>query len=186
MAKLCASRLVFLDEFGCHRGMTRRFARAFLGERAIDYAPINYGDNISVIAAMRLDGIPTALSINGAVNGDIFLAFVRDLLVPTLRPGDTVIMDNLGAHRVAGVREAIESAKAHLLYLPPYSPDLNPIEQCISKLKAFLRSVAARTKEGLDQALAQAFDTVTQADILGWVEHAGYQTLAALPGGRLL
>jgi transposase len=181
MQQLCASRLVFLDEFGCHRGMTRRYARAFLGARALDYAPINYGDNISVIAAMRLDGIPTAMSIKGAVNGDIFLAFVRKFLVPTLRPGDTVVMDNLGAHRVTEVREVIEGANAHLLYLPPYSPDLNPIEQCISKLKGFLRSVAARTKEGLDQALAQAFDTVTRADILAWVKHAGYQTLPALP-----
>ena len=177
MKQLCASRIVFLDEFGCHRGMTRRYARAFLGERARDYAPLNYGDNISVITTMRLDGIPTALSIKGAVNGEIFVAFIRKFLAPSLKPGDIVVMDNLPAHKPDGIREAIEEVGAQLLYLPPYSPDLNPIEQCISKLKGFLRSVAAITKEGLDLALTQAFNSVSSQDIKGWVEHAGYLTL---------
>lgn len=181
MKQLCASRIVFLDEFGCHRGMTRRYARAFLGERARAYAPLNYGDNISVISAMRLDGIPTALSINGAVSGEVFLAFIQNFLVPTLKAGDVVVMDNLSSHKVEGIREAIERAGAQLLYLPPYSPDFNPIEQCISKLKGFLRSVAAMTKEGLDHALTQAFNSVSLQDIKGWVENAGYITLGVQP-----
>lgn len=174
---LCAHRLVFVDEFGCNRGMARRFARAFLGERAVAHAPINYGDNISVIAAMRHDGVTAAMSVPGAVDGDAFMAFVTKVLVPTLRPEDTVVLDNLGAHKMACVREAIEAAGASLLLLPPYSPDLNPIEQCISKIKHFLRSVAARTKEGLDQALIQALEMITHQDASNWVLHCGYEPL---------
>lgn len=152
-----------------------------MGERARAYAPLNYGKNVSIITTMRLDGIPATFSINGAIDGEIFLAFVRQFLAPALKTGDIVILDNLPAHKVEGIREAIEEVQAHLLYLPPYSPDLNPIEECISKVKNFLRSVAARTIEDLEQALIQAFDSVSQQDIKGWVNHAGYQTLTALP-----
>lgn len=168
---------MFVDEFGCNRGMARRYARAYLGERAVAYAPVNYGDNISVIAAMRHDGLTAAMSIPGATDGIAFLAFVNKVLVPTLQHDDIVVLDNLGAHKMQAVRNAIEAAGATLLLLPPYSPDLNPIEQCISKLKHYLRSVAARTKEGLDHALTQAFKTITSQDTDHWVRHSGYEPL---------
>jgi len=172
---------VFLDEFGCNRAMTRRYARAPKGKRAIGYAPVNYGENVSVVAAMRLDGLTASMQIEGAMTGDAFLAYVQQVLVPTLRPGDIVVMDNLGSHKVDGIAQAIRSAGAELRYLPPYSPDYNPIELCFSKIKTFLRKAEARTAEGLDHALTQAFQLVTLKDIRGWFKHAGYSLLTGLP-----
>lgn len=177
MRRICASRLVFLDEFGCNRGMTRRYARGPRGARVKGYAPINYGSNISVIASMRQDGVGAAMRVEGATNGAVFLAFLRRFLLPTLRNGDLVIMDNLAAHKVDGVEDILAEVGARPLYLPPYSPDYNPIELCISKLKGFLRSAAARTKEDLDQALTQAFDAISPQETNAWVKHCGYSLL---------
>lgn len=142
--------------------------------RAQGEAPANHGANISIIGAIRLEGVVAAMTIEGAVDGDVFLAFTQSLLAPELRPGDVVVMDNVQSHKVKGIREAIEAAGARLIYLPPYSPDLNPIEKCWSKVKHFLRSVGARTTEALYQALAEGLDMVTLADLLGWFKHCGY------------
>lgn len=169
--------MVFLDEFGCNAGMTRRYARAPKGKRVKGYAPINYGPNVSVLAAMRHDGITTAMRIPGPTTGEVFLAFLRQFLLPTLRPGDVVVMDNLSAHKVSGVQEVLAEAGARPYYLPPYSPDYNPIEMCFSKLKGILRAKAAETLEGLDQALTQAFNLISSQDTAGWVKHCGYGLL---------
>ena len=162
-----------------HCGMTRRFARAFRGERAVCAAPCNPGPNISVIGALGLEGLRAMLSIEGAINGAVLRVFLDELLVPQLQPGDVVFMDNLATHHSAWVREKIEAAQAQLIYLPSYSPDFSPIENCWSKLKTFLRAAAARTHEVLDQALTQAIKTVTLQDIEGWFQHCGYELMVA-------
>lgn len=167
-------RLVFLDETSTNSAMHRRYARSLRGSRAEGVAPVNYGDNISLVGAVRLDGVVTAMSLPGAFDGEAFLAFTTSFLAPELRPDDVVLMDNLGSHKVKGVREAIEAVGARLVYLPPYSPDLNPIEKCWSKVKHILRSIGARTKEGLHQAMAQALDLVTLKDLNGWFKHCGF------------
>lgn len=154
--------------------MTRRYARGLRGKRVRGYARINYGPNVSVVAAMRHDGISTAMRVHGATTGETFKAFLRHFLLPTLRPGDHVVMDNLAAHKVEGVAEILAEAGAKPLYLPPYSPDYNPIELCISKLKGILRAKAADTLEGLDQALAQAFRKISTQDTKAWVKHCDY------------
>lgn len=167
-------KLVFLDETSTNSAMYRRYSRSLRGTRADGSAPVNYGDNISLIGAIRLDGITTAMTLAGAVDGEAFMAFTEHMLAPALRPGDVVVMDNLAAHKVHGVREAIEAVGARLIYQPPYSPDLNPIEKCWSKVKHILRSIGARTKESLHQAMAQALDRITLSDLLGWFKYCGY------------
>lgn len=154
--------------------MTPRYARSLKGQRAHGYCPINYGPNVTVTGAIRLDGVVTALSMDGAMDGETFLAFTHQFLVPELRPGDVVVMDNLASHKVAGVVETIEAAGASVLYLPPYSPDYNPIEMCWSKVKEFLRTQATRTRESLERALAQGLDLVSFSDLIGWFKHCGY------------
>lgn len=154
--------------------MTRRYARSERGQRAVGSAPVNHGVNLTMIAALSLDGLGAMMTIEGATDGAVFLAYIEQVLAPTLQPGDVVIVDNLGAHKVDGVRQAIEACGARLLYLPPYSPDCNPIEQCWSKLKTALRSIGARTKQALDDAIAQVISLVTASDALAWFEHCGY------------
>jgi transposase len=163
-----------LDEFGCNTAMSRRFARALRGQRAHGHCPINYGPNVTVVGAIRLEGVVTAMSLEGAMDGEAFVAFTEGFLAGSLRPGDVVVMDNLASHKVEGVVEAIEAVGASVLYLPPYSPEYNPIEMCWSKVKAFLRAQAARTKESLDRALAQGLDLITFRDLIGWFKHCGY------------
>ena len=154
--------------------MTRRFARSLKGDRAHGSAPINWERNISVIGAIRLDGIVTTLSIEGAADGEVFGCWVEQMLGPELRPGDIVVMDNLSAHKSARVKQAIRAAKALPIYLPPYSPDLSPIEPCWSKIKTYLRAKAARDRERLEEALAEAIALVTSQDARGWFSHCGY------------
>jgi transposase len=175
MPLLEARRLIFVDEMGMHCGMTRLFARAFRGERAVCAAPCNPGPNISVIGALGFEGLRAMLSIEGAVNSTVLQVFLDELLVPQLQSGDVVFMDNLPTHRSAFVREKIEAAGAQLIYLPSYSPDFSPIENYWGKLKTFLRAAAARTQEVLDQALTQALKTVTLQDIAAWFRHCGYE-----------
>lgn len=174
ISSLDPRQLVFLDEFGCNTAMTRRYARSLKGSRAYGTCPVNYGPNVTVAGAIRLDGVVTAMRLEGAMDGEAFLAFTTHLLAPELRPGDVVVMDNLASHKVQGVAEAIEAVGASVLYLPPYSPDFNPIEMCWSKIKEFLRSQAARTRESLDHALAQGLDLVSFSDLVGWFKHCGY------------
>lgn len=166
--------LVFVDESGVNRAMARLFARAPRGKRALGSVPQNYGKNITMIGAMSLSGLVAVMTIDMATDGDIFKAYLEQVLVPALRPGQVVVMDNLSAHKVVGVRDLIESAGARLEYLPAYSPDLNPIEPCWSKLKALLRKAAARSYEALDHAISEALAVITASDAHGWFKHCGY------------
>jgi transposase len=165
---------VFVDESGANTKMTRLSGRALVGERLVSQVPHGHYQTSTLIAAVRLNGACAPWLFEGAMDGDLFLAWVRQGLGPTLQPNDLVIMDNLATHKVAGVREAIESAGARLLYLPPYSPDFNPIENMWSKIKQLLRSLSPRTTEELLQAAALAFAAVTPADCLGFFLHAKY------------
>ena len=166
--------LVFVDETGVNIAMARLYARAPKGERAYASAPVNKGKNVTVLGALSLAGIVEAMTIDGSADGQVISTFIEDVLVPTLRPGQTVIMDNLSAHKVEGIQDAIEAMGARLEYLPSYSPDLSPIEKCWSKVKAILRAKAARTRAYLDQAITEALDMITAQDARGWFAHCGY------------
>jgi len=154
--------------------MTRRCGRAPRGARLVASVPHGHWKTRTLLAAFRLDGITAPCVIDGAVNGAIFRAWVEQSLAPTLRPGDIVVMDNVRPHKVNGVREAVEATGAELRYLPPYSPDLNPIEQVFAKLKALLRKAAARTLDRLIAAIAAAVDAVPHQERLNFFAHAGY------------
>ena len=154
--------------------MTRFYGRAAPGERVFDSVPQNYGENISMLATLSLAGVTAPMTIAGAVDGVVFLAYVEQVLVPTLQKGDVVVMDNLGAHKVKGVSEAIEGCGAKLIYLPPYSPDLNPIEKCWSKIKTYLRAAKARTREALEKALQEVLRLITIEDAAGWFASCDY------------
>lgn len=167
-------RLKFLDEAGSNLAMTRLYGRAAPGERVVDNAPQNYGENITMLATLSLDGITAPMTGAGAVDGVVFRTYVEKVLAPTLSAGDIVIMDNLGAHKVSGVRELIEARGARVIYLPPYSPDLNPIEKCWSKIKTYLRAAKARTREALEKALKEALQLVSAKDAIGWFASCGY------------
>ena len=154
--------------------MTRFYARSPQGTRAYGSAPRNWGDNVSTLGALTLRGTLEPMCINGSTTGPVFLAFLKHFLVPQLWPGAVVVMDNLGAHKVKGVQEAIEAAGARLLYLSPYSADFNPIEMAWSKLKTFLRKTAARTTDALDQAIGEDWRAVSAQDAHGYFAHCGY------------
>jgi transposase len=165
---------VFLDETWTATNMVRRYGRAPCGQRLVGGAPHGHWQTSTFLAALRQDRITAPCVIDGAINGETFLAYVEQILVPTLAPGDIVIMDNLGSHKIAGVRQAIEAAGAKLLYLPPYSPDFNPIEQLFAKLKALLRKAAARTLEALINAIATALAAFTSGECANYFANAGY------------
>jgi transposase len=154
--------------------MTRLYGRAPKGERVVGTVPQNYGANVTMLAALGSHGVEAVMTVDGATDTEVFRAYVTQVLRPTLRPGDIVIMDNLRVHKAVGIREAIEQAGAQVVYLPPYSPDLSPIEPCWSKLKTALRTAKARTREALEQAIAQALATITVADAHSWFHHCGY------------
>jgi len=166
--------LVFIDETGAHCDLTRSYAWAPRDERAYGVVPRNRGAATSVIASLTVDGIGPSLTLRGGTTGAVFVSYVRDLLVPTLRAGQIVIVDNVGAHRPAVVRELIEAAGARLWYLPAYSPDFAPIEHAFSKCKAQLRRLEARTRPALEAAIATALVAITPADARGWFRHCGY------------
>lgn len=167
-------RFKFVDESGVNLAMARRFGRAPRGERVIGGVPRNYGANLTMIAALGLHGIEAVMTIEGATDAEVFHAYAERVLGPTLRPGDVVVLDNLSAHKMTAIREVIEGRGARLLYLPPYSPDLAPIEQAWSKIKTFLRTAKARTREALERAIQQALTTITAADAHGWFTYCGY------------
>lgn len=154
--------------------MTRRYGRAPRGERAHDSAPRNYGAHTSVIGAMGLRGLVAALTVEGAVDTEVFNAYAERVLGPRLRRGDVVVLDNLTAHRASRIEEVAAERGAQVLWLPPYSPDYSPIEQCWSKIKTYLRGAKARTRDQLEEALTAALGLVTKADIRGWFRHCGY------------
>ena len=167
-------RLKFLDEAGSNIAMTRLYGRAERGERVFDSVPQNYGENITMLACLSAEGLSAPMTVEGAVDGAVFKVYVEQVLAPTLLPGDVVIMDNLGAHKVKGIREAVEARGATIIYLPPYSPDLNPIEKCWSKIKTYLRAAKARTRQALEQALKEALLLVTEKDAQRWFASCGY------------
>ena len=176
------NHLIFLDESGVNLNMTRRYGRAIGKARVYDYVPLNTPRNTTLLSSIRIeDATMVHKEISGALNGVIFLEYIRNDLAPTLRQGDIVIMDNLRVHKVAGVRQAIEEKGASVLYLPPYSPDLNPIEMLWSKIKAFLREQKARDAAILLDKIQEAYSTISIQDILGWFSAAGYmQSFAEL------
>lgn len=174
MKGLDPQKLVFIDEAGCHTSMTRDHAWSPSGERAHGSVPRNRGVVTTMIGAMASDGVRAMMTIEGATDTEVFDAFVEQVLVPELREGDIVVLDNLGAHKPTRIRARIEAAGARMLFLPPYSPDLNPIELCWSKLKALLKSAAARTHEALDHAIAAALKRISVEDCRAWIRHCGY------------
>lgn len=165
---------VFIDETWVKSNMTRAYGRAPVSERLVDYVPHGHWLTTTFIGGLRVNGLTAPVVIDGPVNGDIFLVYVRDHLVPTLKPGDVVVMDNLSSHKVEGVREAIEEAGATLAYLPPYSPDLNPIEQAFSKLKALLRKFKERTTEALWVRVGKLISEFSPTECRNFLRHAGY------------
>ena len=174
LAQVRPEDLVFVDESGVNRGMTRLYARSPRGQRARGSAPRNYGPNVSVLAALSLAGPLASLHVEGSADGELFRLFVTEVLVPVLWPGAVVVWDNLSIHQAAGVREAIEAAGARLVCLPPYSPDLNPIEHAWSKFKSQLRKAAARTTKALHAALSEALAAISPSDAQGYFRHCGY------------
>lgn len=176
LTQLRPEDLVFVDESGIATTLTRRYARAPAGERAIGRVPAGHWTQLTILGGLSLAGLVACMSIEAATDREVFLAFVEHVLVPALKPGQVVILDNLSSHRAAAVRLRIEAAGCRLVYLPPYSPDLNPIEQAWSKVKALLRAAAARTREALEDALAAVLDHLTAADARGWFAHCGYAT----------
>lgn len=154
--------------------MTRRYGRAKRGRRLVAYVPHGHWKTTTFIGALRADGLTAPAVFDGAVDGESFLAYVEQVLVPTLRPGDIVVLDNLPSHKVDGVQEAIEAAGAELRYLPPYSPDLNPIEQLFAKFKACLRKIAARSVEALWTAIGQTVTAFHPGECKNYFRHSGY------------
>ena len=169
-----ARRLIFIDETWTKTNMTRLRGRAPRGQRLIDKTPHGHWHTTTLIAALGMEGLRCSTVVDGAVNGQVFQAFVEHVLLPELRPGDIVVTDNLSSHKVARVRRLIEQAGAELQYLPPYSPDLNPIENVFSKIKQMLRSLALRTQEALWRAMQSVLDAVTATDAANSYRHAGY------------
>lgn len=176
MTGLDPRRLVFLDETWAATNLARRYGRQLRGKRLVAAVPHGPWKTTTFVAALRVEGLTAPLVIDGALNGEVFLAYVRQQLAPTLRPGDLLVMDNLSAHKVAGVRQAVEAAGAQVVYLPPYSPDYNPIELVFSKLKWLLRSAGARTVDGLWNLLGKLLDHFPAAHCANYFRHCGYAT----------
>ncbi len=169
-----APNLVFLDESSININMTRLYGRARKKERVHDGVVLNKPKNTTLLSSVRMDGTLAHCSFEGALTGEQFLNYVKNILAPTLHENDIVIMDNLSSHKVNGVVDAIKEKKASVLFLPPYSPDLNPIEMMWSKIKALLRKWKARSIDLLNDAVEKAFLAVSKDDIFGWFSHAGY------------
>lgn len=176
MLDLDPRRLVFLDETAANTKMTRLYGRARRGQRVVGRAPHGHWKTTTFLAALRHDGLSAPLVVDGPMNADVFLAYVQQHLAPTLSEGDVVIMDNLAAHKRAGVREAIAARGASLVYLPPYSPDFNPIEQVFAKVKSLLRKLEARTIPLLESALGTMLDHFAPAECTNYFRHCGYAT----------
>ena len=170
-----AERLVFVDEMGSNTSLFSLYAWAPRGERARCSVPRNRGKNTTLLASMTTEGMGPCLAVVGATTRVVFETYVERLLGPALRPGQVVVMDNLGAHKGERVRELIQERGCELLYLPPYSPDLNPIEKAFSKVKALLRRTGARTREALIESLGGALDAVTAQDARGFFKHCDYR-----------
>jgi transposase len=172
---MSSTSLVFLDETGVTTNMTRRYGWGPKGERLVDSAPHGHWKTTTVVAGLKASGVIAPFVLDGAMTGETFLAYVKEVLAPELEPGEAVVMDNLSVHKVKGVEEAIRAVGATVLYLPSYSPDLNPIEQFFAKLKALLRKTAARTKEALWEAIGRHLDEFTPEECENYLAHCGYE-----------
>jgi len=172
-------QFVFLDEFGATTNMTRTHARGPRGQRVVCKTPHGHWKILSTIAALTVHGMLGCGTFDGATDTETFLAFVREGLLPHLKPGQIVVLDNLPAHKSAKVDALIESIGARVLRLPPYSPDFNPIEMAISKIKSILRKLARRTVDALVNAIGEAIDAITTADAIGFIRHCGYAATVA-------
>ena len=166
--------MIFLDESGVTTQMTRLWGRAIRGQRITEATPQAHWKVLTILGAIGVRGMVAAMTIESATDGDVFLTYLEQILCPKLQPGDLVILDNLSAHKVAGVRELIEATAAELLYLPPYSPDFNPIEMAWAKLKQLLRAAKARTTDILEQAVAEVLKLITADNAAAWFRHCGY------------
>jgi transposase len=173
-AHLHPQQLVFLDETGAHTKLTRLYGRAVRGQRVIAKVPHGHWKTTTFVGALRAGGFVAPTVIDGPMNGAAFRSYVEQQLAPALRRGDVVIMDNLAAHKVAGVREAFEAVGARLVYLPPYSPDFNPIELAFAKLKSLLRAAAQRTVEALEETIGELLGQFTSRECLAYFRHCGY------------
>ena len=171
-------RLVFVDEMGTHTSLAPLYAYAPIGQRAFFEIPRNRGKNTTLLTSLHEGGMGPSMAVEGATTARVFETYVERLLAPALRPGQVVVMDNLAAHRPKRVRELIEARSCELIYLPPYSPDLNPIEEALSKVKHILRKIGARTKETLIEAMGRALAAVSGQDANGFFTHCGYRAPA--------
>ncbi len=172
--RLDPHRLVFIDETWAKDNMTRTHGRAMRGQRLVAKVPHGRWRTMTFLGALRHNGVSAPCVIDGPINGQSFLAYVEQFLLPTLKPGDIVIMDNLGSHKGAAVRQAIRDARAKLLFLPPYSPDLNPIEQVFAKLKTLLRKAAERTLEATWRRIGTLLDQFSPQECENYIRNAGY------------
>ena len=175
MKKLSPRKLIFVDEFGTNLGMTRRYARAPRGQRAVGSAPGNPDPNITLVMGLSCEGVVAPLAFEGAMNGDIFTAYAQTQLGPQLQPGDVVFVDRLGSHRTRAARAAIEARGAQLRLLPPYSPDFTPVEKCGAKVKDVIRGLAPRTVSAVIDAMGEGIGAVTAADARAWFVWCGYR-----------
>jgi transposase len=172
--RIAASRLVFVDETWAKTNMTRTHGRAPRGQRLVARVPHGHWTTMTFLAALRSDRIEAPCVVDGPINGAIFLAWVQQFLVPTLQPGDVVVLDNLGSHKGIAVRRTIRAAGAHLLFLPPYSPDLNPIEMMFAKLKTLLRKAGERSIAAVWHRIGTLLDEFSSAECSNYLSHAGY------------
>lgn len=175
-----AERLVFVDEMGANVSLLPLYAWSRRGERAFGIAPRNWGKNVTLLASITRRGLGPCLAVEGATTREVFEAYLERVLAPTLVPGQLVVMDNLSAHKGGRVKEIVEGRGCELMYLPPYSPDFNPIEQAFSKVKGLLRGARARTRESLIEAMGRALDAVTVRDARGFFRHCGYRSMGQL------
>jgi transposase len=179
MLGLDVRKLVFIDETGFRTNLVRLCGRAPRGKRLVAHAPYGHWRTTTFVAALRHDRLTAPMVLDGAMNGRVFLQYVRQVLVPTLAPGDIVVMDNLSSHKGVAVRQAIENVQAKVVYLPPYSPDFNPIEMVYSKLKRLVRSAGKRNVEELWTYLGQALDRFPSPECLSYLRHCGYTATPA-------
>jgi transposase len=178
LGRLDPSRLVFVDEMGTHISLAPLYAYAPVGERTFFEIPRHRGTNTTLLTSLHQGGMGPSMAVQGATTACVFETYVERLLAPELREGQVVVMDNLGAHRPKRVRELIEARGCELIYLPAYSPDLNPIEEALAKVKHILRKIGARTKETLIEAMGRALGAVSSEDVRGFFVHCGYRTPA--------
>jgi transposase len=172
-----AERPVFVDEMGANVSLSPLYAWSRRGERARVGAPRNWGKNVTLLASITGEGLGPCLAVEGSTTREVFEAYLEQVLAPALGPGQVVAMDNLSAHKGGRVKEIVEEAGCELLYLPPYSPDLNPIEQAFSKVKGLMRKAEARTREALIGAMGRALDAVSAQDARGFFGHCSYRTV---------